>query len=68
MEDIQQIRDLLAYPKDIIVFSHRNPDGDAMGSSIGVKLYLEKLGHKVDIIFPSEFPSILTFLPALMTL
>ncbi|MBK7096536.1 MAG: DHH family phosphoesterase [Saprospiraceae bacterium] len=63
MEDIQQIRDLLAYPKDIIVFSHRNPDGDAMGSSIGVKLYLEKLGHKVDIIFPSEFPSILTFLP-----
>ena len=34
-----------------------------MGSSIGVKLYLEKLGHKVDIILPSEFPSILTFLP-----
>ena len=63
MEDIQQIRDLLAYPKDIIVFSHRNPDGDAMGSSIGVKLYLEKMGHKVDIIFPSEFPSVLTFLP-----
>jgi phosphoesterase RecJ-like protein len=63
MEDIQQIRDLLAYPKDIIIFSHRNPDGDAMGSSIGVKLYLEKMGHKVDIIFPSEFPSVLTFLP-----
>ncbi|MGE5354656.1 MAG: DHH family phosphoesterase [Deltaproteobacteria bacterium] len=62
MEDIQQIIDLLAFSKDIIIFSHRNPDGDAIGSSLALKLYLEKIGHKVDVIFPSEFPSVLTFL------
>ena len=64
MENIDQIKDILTYPKDIVVISHRNPDGDAMGSSLAIKLYLEKMGHKVDVIMPSEFPSILSFLPA----
>ncbi|MEZ4907714.1 MAG: DHH family phosphoesterase [Saprospiraceae bacterium] len=63
MEDIDSLRKFLDYPKDIVIFSHRNPDGDAIGSSMGLKLYLENYGHRVDIVFPSEFPSILTFLP-----
>ena len=63
MEDINQIRDFLKYPKDIVILSHRNPDGDAMGSSLAMKLYLQKIGHKADVIMPSEFPSVLSFLP-----
>lgn len=63
MEGINEIKKILSYPKDIVVFSHRNPDGDAIGSSMALKLYLEKYGHTVRIIFPSEFPSIFTFLP-----
>lgn len=64
MEEIQYIRDILSFSKNILIFSHRNPDGDALGSSIGLKLYLEKFGHQVKIIFPSEFPSFLSFLPS----
>ena len=63
MEGINEIRKVLAYPRDIVIFSHRNPDGDAIGSSMALKLYLEKSGHTARIIFPSEFPSIYTFLP-----
>ena len=63
MEGINEIREILSYPKDIVIFSHRNPDGDAIGSSMALKLYLEKFGHTARIIFPSEFPSIYTFLP-----
>ena len=63
MEGIEELKKELAYPRDIVIFSHRNPDGDALGSSMALKLYLEKLGHTARIIFPSEFPSIYTFLP-----
>ncbi len=63
MEGINEIRKVLSFPRDITIFSHRNPDGDAIGSSMALKLYLEKSGHTARIIFPSEFPSIYTFLP-----
>ncbi len=63
MEGINEIRKILSFPRDIAIFSHRNPDGDAIGSSTALKLYLEKSGHTARIIFPSEFPSIYTFLP-----
>ena len=63
MEGIEELKKELTYPRDIVIFSHRNPDGDALGSSMALKLYLEKLGHTARIIFPSEFPAIYTFLP-----
>ena len=31
---------------------HKSPDGDAIGSSLGMKHYLEKLGHTVSVISP----------------
>lgn len=61
MEDLDRLRELLNFPKDILILSHRNPDGDALGSSLGLKKYLSKYGHKIDIIFPSEFPTALNF-------
>lgn len=63
MEGIEELRVILNSPKDIVIFSHRNPDGDALGSSMALKLYLEKLGHTAKIIFPSEFPSIFSYIP-----
>ncbi len=63
MEGINEIKKLLDIPRDITILSHRNPDGDALGSSLAVKLYLEKSGHTARVIFPSEFPAIYTFLP-----
>jgi len=63
MEGIEDLREILTHPKDIVIFSHRNPDGDALGSSMALKLYLDKLGHSAKIIFPSEFPSIFSYIP-----
>jgi bifunctional oligoribonuclease and PAP phosphatase NrnA len=40
---------LINNAKSIAVFCHINPDGDALGSSIALKLGLEKLGKKVDV-------------------
>lgn len=47
----------------ITILSHINPDGDAIGSSLGMFLYLKKLKQNVRIIFPTNYPNFLKWLP-----
>ena len=54
---IAQLKDILSLPKSIVIVTHRNPDGDALGSSLGFKFFLEKLGHEVSFISPNAFTS-----------
>jgi len=61
-EEILKIKELLAFPKAISIITHRNPDGDALGSSLGLKHLLEKLNHSVKVILPSEYPLNFSFL------
>jgi len=63
MENIKELKSLLAIPKDIVITSHRNPDGDAIGSSLGLRHYLEQSGHTVRVLVPSEFPQFLDWMP-----
>ncbi len=60
---IDDVKDLLGTPKNICITSHRNPDGDAIGSSLGLYHYLIQSGHKVTVIFPSDFPVFFGWLP-----
>ena len=62
-EMISEIKGLLHHTKDIAIISHRNPDGDALGSSLGLQLYLEKKGHQVKTIVPSSYPHTFHYLP-----
>lgn len=50
-------------PKNIAIFSHRNPDGDAMGSSLALRNLLTAQNHKVTVIMPSEFPDNFGWMP-----
>ena len=61
-EQIPAIKSLLSIPATITILSHRNPDGDALGSSLGLKRYLETYGHRVHIVLPSECPSTFKYL------
>lgn len=63
MEDIQAVKSLLAYPKDVAILTHRNPDGDAIGSSLALSHYLQRLGHTTWVIAPSEYPDFLLWMP-----
>ena len=56
MENISEVKKLLAVPKDIVITSHRNPDGDALGSSLALAEYLNAHGHTIRVIYPSEYP------------
>ncbi len=63
MENLDQLKSILDTPKKIFITSHRNPDGDAIGSSLGLYHFLVKKGHSVEIAFPSEYPQSFCWMP-----
>ena len=38
--------------KDIVILTHENPDGDAIGSSLAMYNSLKQIGKTVDVIIP----------------
>lgn len=65
MENIHELKALLSAPKDIIIISHRNPDGDAIGSSLALYHYLCNFGHAVHVVLPSEYPDVFQWMPGI---
>lgn len=61
--DIQDLKNLLSVPKKICIIPHRSPDGDAMGSTLGLSIMLQKLGHSTTVLAPNDFPNFLAWLP-----
>ena len=47
----------------VVVCTHVNPDGDAIGSSLALKHYLERKGKQATVIVPNVFPDFLKWLP-----
>ena len=62
-EDVQAIKELLSRPKKIVIVPHKNPDGDAIGSSLGLWHYLKSIGQEATVIVPNDYPRFLKFLP-----
>ncbi|MEJ2112362.1 MAG: bifunctional oligoribonuclease/PAP phosphatase NrnA [Flavobacteriaceae bacterium] len=61
--DIQHIKQLLLQPKEIVIVPHKNPDGDAIGASLGLYHYLQKGNHQVQVIAPNDYPEFLKWIP-----
>lgn len=62
-EAILTAQQLLAEPKKIAIIHHRNPDGDALGSALGLYHFLLQLGHQPTVISPNDYPDFLAWLP-----
>ena len=63
MEFTADLREVITLPRNTAIFSHRNPDGDAVGSALAMRHYLEQHGHKVHVMFPSDYPEEFETLP-----
>lgn len=63
-DEILAIKKLLSTPKKIVIIPHRSPDGDAMGSTLGLYHFLRKLNQDPVVVSPNEFPEFLGWLPA----
>ena len=68
MLPIQDIFPILKTPKNIFITTHHKPDGDAIGSMLALKLYLEKKQHTVTAVAPSEIPDFLSWMPSVSAL
>lgn len=59
---IDNIKKEINKAKDIVILTHENPDGDAVGSALAMYLTLKKMDKKVDVIIP-EYSNVFRFLP-----
>ncbi len=60
---LTELKTLLATPQKIVITTHHKPDGDAMGSSLGLYNYLIQKGHHVNVVTPTDYPVFLHWMP-----
>lgn len=59
---IDNIKEEIEKANDIVILTHENPDGDAVGSALAMYLTLKKLNKDVDVIIPT-YSATFSFLP-----
>lgn len=63
-EQIQLSAELITSAQHIVIVTHMSPDGDAMGSALGMSHWLRQLGKtSVDVVVPNSFPDFLHWMP-----
>jgi bifunctional oligoribonuclease and PAP phosphatase NrnA len=63
MRPIAEIYPLLKQPRRVVIAMHQKPDADAMGSSLGLSLFLRRLGHRTTVISPTNWAEWLKWMP-----
>ncbi len=63
LEDIKRIKKLLSNPQNIVIIPHKNPDGDAIGSTLALWHYLQNRGQKATVVSPNDAPKFLKWMP-----
>lgn len=63
MNKIDILKTKIKEAKKIVISTHVNPDGDAIGSSLAMWHFLKNIGKDVTIVVPTEFPHFLKWMP-----
>ncbi|MDR1592275.1 MAG: bifunctional oligoribonuclease/PAP phosphatase NrnA [Prevotellaceae bacterium] len=62
-EAVNQTQSLLEASEAIVIVTHISPDGDALGSSLGLYWMLKEMNKTATVITPNRFPHFLQWLP-----
>lgn len=62
MEELNQMVQKLLDAKQVAIFTHINPDGDALGSAFASKAVLEALGISAEVWLTEELPEKFSYL------
>ncbi len=62
---IEASRTLLSAARNVVITCHMTPDGDAIGSSLGLAWTLADKGKRVTVVTPDTPPHTLNFLPGI---
>jgi len=63
LADVVKVRELLSQSNNILIIPHKNPDGDAIGSTLGLSHFLRTLGKTPQVIVPNDYPKFLKWIP-----
>lgn len=61
----QQVVEVLRSSKNLLILTHKNPDGDALGSMLALYLTLCRLDKNPVIVCSDVIPSVFSFLPSI---
>lgn len=61
--DFKKLKDQISSVENILLLTHKNPDGDACGSLLSMLIYLESLGKNVGVFTTGLLPKYYDFLP-----
>lgn len=62
-KELSTIKNLLSPKAKVVLLTHYNPDGDAIGSTLGMKHFLKNIGIESTIVVPNDFPKFLKWMP-----
>ena len=62
-DDITRLEAIIAEGKFFVLTCHAGPDGDALGSTLGMAHYLQTLGKEAVVIVPDAYPDFLAWMP-----
>lgn len=63
--ELDGLKHTIEKSQHIVIVAHKNPDGDAVGSSLGLHLLLKEVfpQKEIQVILPNKFPDFLGWLP-----
>ncbi|MBS4058422.1 MAG: bifunctional oligoribonuclease/PAP phosphatase NrnA [Bacteroidetes bacterium] len=62
---IDHFSSIIGEKSRIVITSHTNPDGDAIGSSLAFMWLLRNFGHDVAVVIPNMYPGFLSWMPGI---
>lgn len=62
-QEVEQVRKLLEKGGRVVIVTHQSPDGDAIGSALGLYNFLVNEGFSVGVVTPDKYPAFLQWLP-----
>lgn len=60
---VEAVEKIISVSERFVLLAHKNPDGDALGSSLALFHYLKDMGKNVTVVLPNQFPDFLLWLP-----
>ena len=63
LKDVKEVGQLLSKPQQIVIVPHKNPDGDAIGSTLALWHYLVNSGQDAVVVVPNDYPKFLKWMP-----
>lgn len=62
-QSIDAVKQVVEKGNRFVVLAHKNPDGDAVGSTLAMCHYLRSIGKDAVAVLPNTFPAFLAWVP-----